>query len=167
MTDAPKKDPIGELLDEAELDRIALEVHEASPEQLRAELAREGYGPEKMAELFAEHAKVMRAGEGKPARRVVWLGEGFAGGLAVAAVLAGIYVSRHPGGTVAVPTATTATTAAAGEGAAKLRERAFEACATKRYAECLALFDEAKRADETGDGDPDVQRARAIARGEE
>lgn len=165
MTDAPKKDPIGDLLDEAELDRIALEVQEASPEKLRAELAKEGYSPEKIAAVFAEHKKVMRADARKPARRLVWLGEGFAGGLAVAAVIAGIYVSsQSSGGGTTIPNHPT--TAAAAEDAKELRERAFKACATKRYAECLTLFDEAKAKDEAGDGDPDVQRARALARGQ-
>jgi hypothetical protein len=47
--------------------------------------------------------------------------------------------------------------------AADLRRQAFAACATQKWSECLARFDDAKRGDPAGDASPEVQLAREKA----
>jgi len=48
--------------------------------------------------------------------------------------------------------------------ASQLRSRAFAECAAKRWEECVARFDEAKRLDAAGDTAPEVRAARTEAR---
>jgi hypothetical protein len=166
--DKKKKDVVNDLLEQAELDRVLLDVMSASDEDIAKDLAKEGHTPEKIAAVFEGHKKlVAKAPPPRKTGPVVYIGAGVIGGLAIAAAVAAIWIANreeHPiatGGEASAPV--TAVTGSPND-ADTLRGRAFRACSNQRWDECLDLFDQAKALDPKGDADKDVQGARTVAK---
>ena len=174
MTNAGDKkrsttDVIGSFLEQAKLDRVALEERGKSDEQIAAGLAAAGVTTQQVDALFERQMKALL----RHAPRVPWgvrlkyVGVGMVIGIGVTLGIVAIYGppphSQPPVERVDAGYADVALVAAPRPTPAEQREQARRACAVANWELCLRRLDSAREDDPAGDDTHEIQNMRAVA----